>query len=162
MLPLKADALALREQAAGLLLSTFGMVAIGVFLLPTNRIFDRVPPLSTLLAGMLTIAEALLGLSLAGREESLFAVMAIYGIGFAFMFPSMNALLTGHVPEGDRGKAFGLGPVSALDPRNQRSSAFRLPAYHGKSGLQRGKKTPLFQPGWTTFAVSPIMGLHVK
>lgn len=108
MLPLKADALALREQAAGLLLSTFGVVAIGMFLLPTNRIFDRVPSLYTMLAGLLTIAAALFGLSLADREGVLLAVMAVYGIGFALMFPSMNALLIRHVPEGDRGKAFGL------------------------------------------------------
>ncbi|MBP1153376.1 MFS transporter [Paenibacillus sp. PvR098] len=108
MLPLKADALVLREQAAGLLLSTFGVVAIGMFLLPTNRVFDRVPSLYTMLAGLVTIAAALLGLSLVDREGVLFAVMAVYGIGFALMFPSMNALLIRHVPEGDRGKAFGL------------------------------------------------------
>ncbi len=34
--------------------------------------------------------------------------MVLYGIGFALIFPSINALIAQHTNERDRGKAFGL------------------------------------------------------
>ena len=38
----------------------------------------------------------------------LFIVMMIYGIGFAILFPSINALLVENTTDDNRGKAFGL------------------------------------------------------
>lgn len=108
LLPLKADALDLQPQAAGLLLSTFGLVAILIFLLPVNRLFDRIPARQTMLAGIGTILVALVGLSLFEKSALLYATMGVYGVGFALLFPSMNKHLVEHVAPEDRGKAFGI------------------------------------------------------
>jgi MFS family permease len=108
MLPLKTEWLGLNRSAAGLLMSTFGLVAILIFLLPTNRLFDRMDPLKTMLSGMAVIAVSELGLAYLAQMVPLFVAMGVYGIGFGFLFPSMTKLLVEHVPDSDRGKAFGL------------------------------------------------------
>src|SRR5690606_29019868 len=48
MLPLKVEELGFESEMSGLLLSTFGIAAILVFLLPVNRLFDKIRPLHTL------------------------------------------------------------------------------------------------------------------
>lgn len=108
MLPLKTEGLGLGEHAAGLMLSTFGIIAIFIFLLPTNRVFDRISSRTMMLAGMAIISAAVLSLSFFAHEKVLYLVMAIFGTGFALLFPSLNTIIAEHVPEVDRGKAFGL------------------------------------------------------
>lgn len=107
-LPLKAEALGLPTQAAGLMLSVFGVVAISLFILPSNRWFDRVSPLRLCAAGGGIVILSLLALSMIGQQAGMFAVMAVYGLGFALLFPSLNALLVGHVRPEHKGKAFGM------------------------------------------------------
>lgn len=107
-LPLKAEALGLPDQAAGLMLSVFGVVAISLFILPSNRWFDRVSPLRLCAAGGAVVILSLLALSMIGRQAGMFAVMAVYGLGFALLFPSLNALLVGRVSPEHKGKAFGM------------------------------------------------------
>jgi MFS family permease len=107
MLPLKVVHLGFDAKTSGLLLSTFGLVAILVFILPVNRIFDRVKPIKTLAFGM-----GIMGLSLLllGEIESLqwmYICMGLYGIGFAFLFPSINSLLIDSTEPIYRGKAYG-------------------------------------------------------
>lgn len=107
-LPLKAEALGLPDQAAGLMLSVFGVVAISLFLLPSNRWFDRISPLRLCTAGGVIVIFSLTSLSMVGQQAGMFAVMAVYGLGFALLFPSLNALLVGHVDPEHKGKAFGM------------------------------------------------------
>jgi len=57
LLPLHVDALGYGSRLAGTLLSMFGIVAVTLFLLPTNRMFDRRPPDLIAFAGL-----AILGL----------------------------------------------------------------------------------------------------
>lgn len=107
MLPLKILHLGFDSKTSGLLLSIFGLVAILIFILPTNRIFDRVKPVKTLAFGM-----ALMGISmlLLGQTEILFLMfiwMGFYGVGFAFLFPSINSLLIDSTDSSYRGKAYG-------------------------------------------------------
>ncbi|MNW42190.1 Inner membrane transport protein YajR [compost metagenome] len=107
-LPLKADQLSFPDQTAGLLLSTFGIVAILVFVLPVNKLFDRVPPLKLIFIGGLFVVISLLLLSLLRDKLSMYIVMGFYGLGFALLFPSLNALLIRNVTPENKGKAFGL------------------------------------------------------
>lgn len=107
-LPLKAEALDLPDQAAGLMLSVFGVVAISLFVLPSNRWFDRVPPLRLCAAGGGIVIVSLFALSLTGLQMGMYVVMAVYGLGFALLFPSLNALLVSHVRPEHKGKAFGM------------------------------------------------------
>ncbi|MGG6312890.1 MFS transporter [Paenibacillus macerans] len=107
-LPLKAEALGFPPQTAGMMLSVFGIVAICLFVLPSNRLFDRVSPLRLSLMGGATVLLSLLALSVVRNQAGMFAVMAVYGLGFALLFPSLNALLVGNVSPENKGKAFGM------------------------------------------------------
>ncbi|MNJ57443.1 Major Facilitator Superfamily protein [compost metagenome] len=89
-LPLKVDELGFAAQISGLMLSTFGVVAIIVFILPSNRLFDRVSPLVLMYAGGAVIMLSLLLLSLFNLQIAMFAAMGLYGFGFSLLFPSLN------------------------------------------------------------------------
>jgi MFS transporter, DHA1 family, multidrug resistance protein len=107
VLPLKVEALGFDTKMTGLLLSTFGVVAILIFLLPINRIFDRVRPMVTLAFGISLMGLAMLFLSQIEQLNYLYIAMAIYGVGFAFLFPSINSLLIDSSSAEFRGKAYG-------------------------------------------------------
>lgn len=108
MLPLKTQALMFSDQSAGFMLSTFGIVAVLFFVLPINKYYDIIPAKLILTNGFAVIAIALIMLSLFQQEAALYGALAVFGIGFALVFPSMNALLAEGVPEADRGKGFGI------------------------------------------------------
>ncbi|KXH87236.1 MFS transporter [Sporosarcina sp. HYO08] len=107
VLPLKVEALGFDSKTSGMLLSAFGVVAILIFLLPINRVFDRVRPIVTLAFGISLMGLSLLLLSHITDLSYLYAAMAIYGIGFAFLFPSINSLLIDSSAPESRGKAYG-------------------------------------------------------
>lgn len=107
MLPLKVILLGYGAQTSGMLLSVFGIVAVLIFLLPTNRVFDRIKPTSTLAFGMTMMGISLTLASQVKAIPFLYLCMALYGIGFAFLFPSLNSLLVGAVAPANRGKAYG-------------------------------------------------------
>ena len=107
VLPLKVESLGFDTKTTGLLLSTFGIVAILIFLLPINRVFDRVRPMKTLAFGISLMGLSMLVLSQVNELNSLYVSMAIYGVGFAFLFPSINSLLIDSSSAEFRGKAYG-------------------------------------------------------
>ncbi|MET1030944.1 MFS transporter [Domibacillus tundrae] len=107
MLPLKVIRLGYDIQTSGLLLSTFGIVAIFVFLSPLNRLFDRLRPEVTFTFGILTMGISLALLSQVESSALLYVIMGLYGAGFAFLFPSINSLLVSTVSPESRGKAYG-------------------------------------------------------
>ena len=107
VLPLKVEALGFDTKSTGMLLSTFGIVAILIFLLPINRIFDKVRPMITLAFGISMMGLSMLFLSQVTELQLLYVAMALYGIGFAFLFPSINSLLIDSSSPEFRGKAYG-------------------------------------------------------
>ncbi|RKQ19589.1 MFS transporter [Ureibacillus endophyticus] len=107
LLPLHVETLGYDSKMSGILLSTFGIVAVLIFILPTNRIFDRVAPTYTLALGISLMGCSLFLLSMGTVSYILFLAMASYGIGFGFLFPSINALLIDSTNEQVRGKAYG-------------------------------------------------------
>lgn len=108
MLPVKIAALGLKSSTTGMMLSVFGITAILFFLLPTNRIYDLFNRQKMMVIGIAVMAFALSLLGIFTSKGMLFIVMIIYGIGFAILFPSINALLVENTTEDNRGKAFGL------------------------------------------------------
>jgi len=108
MLPLKIEGLGFNSSLSGTLLSTFGIVAIAFFVLPTNRMFDRVDNRRTMLIGIMIMGASLGLLALFNERSALYVIMCIYGTGFALLFPSINAILVRNVTDLNRGKAFGL------------------------------------------------------
>ncbi|ADU30443.1 MFS transporter [Evansella cellulosilytica] len=107
-LPLKVQSLSLSSTVTGILLSTFGIVALIIFLTPINRSFDIFKPQSFIRTGLLLISFALISLSFLDSIIFISITMVIYGIGFAFVFPSMNRIVVDISSNHDRGKAFGL------------------------------------------------------
>lgn len=107
MLPLKVIHLGFDSKSSGLLLSTFGFVAILVFVLPTNRIFDRVKPVKTLALGMCLMGVSMLLLGQTDSLQVMYGWMGLYGVGFALLFPSINSLLIDSTDSTYRGKAYG-------------------------------------------------------
>ncbi|WP_391204862.1 MFS transporter [Psychrobacillus sp. L4] len=107
MLPLKVLHLGFDSKTSGILLSTFGFVAILIFVLPINRIFDRVKPIKTLAFGMGLMGVSMLLLGQMENLQWMYICMGSYGIGFAFLFPSINSLLIDTTEPTYRGKAYG-------------------------------------------------------
>jgi integral membrane protein len=107
LLPLHIENLGYSARFSGTLMSMFGLVAVAMFILPTNKLFDRVPPLYSFSVGLgiLGLSQMLIGQC--GEMPALYAVLALYGIGFAFLFPAMNTLLVHATTPDNRGQAYG-------------------------------------------------------
>lgn len=108
LLPLHVEALGYSSRMSGTLLSMFGVVAVILFLLPTNRIFDRKAPDLIVFFGMAILGTCQLLLGQTGNMGLLYGVMALYGVGFALLFPAMNALLIHSTDKEHRGLAYGV------------------------------------------------------
>ncbi|MFJ7669047.1 MFS transporter [Lysinibacillus sp. NPDC097195] len=107
LLPLKVHALGFDSRLSGTLMSAFGIVAVLVFILPSNRIFDKVAPIKTLALGIGLMGLSQILISQADSSTLLYLAMICYGIGFGLLFPSINSLLIDSTNVEIRGKAYG-------------------------------------------------------
>lgn len=107
LLPLHVQALGYDSRLSGTLMSAFGIIAVLIFVLPTNRIFDRVAPSITMALGIGLMGLSQLLISQSGSTWALYSVLGLYGVGFAFLFPSINTMLIKATPAELRGKAYG-------------------------------------------------------
>jgi DHA1 family multidrug resistance protein-like MFS transporter len=107
-LPLKVEQLGFSSAVSGILLATFGIVAVILFILPTNRISDRYGRKVPLFVGLFMISTALYLLGIFFNLWQLIGVMIVYGMGFSLLFPAMTALIIDHTDHENRGKGFGL------------------------------------------------------
>lgn len=107
-LPLKVADMGATSSTTGMLLSTFGIVALIVFLTPLNRMYDRISPIKLVVIGLSTIAMVHILLNLAVTVTVGYGLMTIYGVGFALVFPSMNRIVSEVSSKVDRGKAYGI------------------------------------------------------
>lgn len=107
-LPLNVQAMGLNTEASGILLSTFAIVALVVFLTPINQIYERFKPIQLMIAGFILIASSLFSLHFISNYLLSFFAMIVYGLGFSFIFPSMNQMVKEGSMQANRGKAFGI------------------------------------------------------
>lgn len=107
-LPLKVQDMGLTSETTGMMLSTYGIVALIIFLTPINRIFDRISSLSLVITGILIIGSVHIMLNIVSIYWVNMLLMVVYGIGFAFIFPSMNKIVADASSKVDRGKAYGI------------------------------------------------------
>ncbi|WIV20601.1 MFS transporter [Paenibacillus polygoni] len=107
LLPLHVQTLGYDSRLSGTLLSTFGIIAVLMFVLPTNRIFDRVAPSVTMAIGMGLLGISQMLISQSTTTLALYIVLGLYGIGFALLFPSINTMLIRATTAELRGKAYG-------------------------------------------------------
>lgn len=107
-LPLNVELMDLSTETTGMLLSTFGIMALIVFLTPLNFIYDTFSPVHLIATGLGLIGVGMIILSATATFVSNFIAMVIYGVGFAFIFPSMNKIIADASTKVDRGKAYGV------------------------------------------------------
>lgn len=107
-LPLNVEAMGQTTETTGMLLSTFGIVALIVFLTPINRIYDQFSAIKLIALGLSLIGVGMIILSFMTSFSSNLLAMMIYGLGFAFIFPSMNKIIADASSKVDRGKAYGV------------------------------------------------------
>ena len=107
LLPMYVEDLGYNSRMSGTLMSVFGIVAVLIFVLPTNKIFDRVNSSCTLIIGVTLIGISQIGIGQVTSIPSLYGMLALYGVGFAFLFPSINTLLIESTTKETRGKAYG-------------------------------------------------------
>jgi len=134
--PLKVAEMGMTSEATGILLSTYGIIALIIFLSPLNRMYDRFSPLHLVVIGISLIGFVHIMLNFVSVFWVVVLLMVIYGIGFAFVFPSMNRIVTDASSKVDRGKAFGifyaffsLGVVSGSFVSGATSEIFGLPFF---------------------------------
>ena len=108
LLPIRAAEISTNGALGGMMISTFGIVAIIIFLLPTNRMYDYFNPQKIQILGMMIVALSQALLSIFMTPVQIFIAMGIFGLGFALMFPSMTTTIMHVVDEVHRGKAFGI------------------------------------------------------
>lgn len=107
-LPLNVEAMGRTTETTGMLLSTFGIMALIIFLTPLNFIYDRFKASYLIMIGLSLIGIGMIILSWQTTFTSNFIAMVIYGIGFALIFPSMNKIIADASTTVDRGKAYGI------------------------------------------------------
>src|SRR5699024_7347106 len=107
-LPLNVEAMGRSTETTGMLLSTFGIMALIVFLTPINFIYDKFSAIKLIAVGLLFIGLGMIILSTMTTFISNFIAMVIYGLGFSFIFPSMNKIIADASTKVDRGKAYGV------------------------------------------------------
>lgn len=107
-LPLNVEAMERATDTTGMLLSTFGIVALIVFLTPLNRIYDAFSAIKLITIGLSCIGIGMVMLGIYANFYVNFFAMIIYGFGFAFIFPSMNKVIADASSKVDRGKAYGV------------------------------------------------------
>ncbi|MDV2581139.1 MFS transporter [Alkalibacillus haloalkaliphilus] len=107
-LPIIIEGMGYTSTTTGLLLSLYGVTALIFFVTRLNRVYKRFLPRSLSIAGLITIASSMLLLSLTTNIVLAIGAMVVYGIGFAFIFPSINQMVANATDELNRGKAYGV------------------------------------------------------
>jgi len=108
LLPQHVESLGYSSRLSGMLMSVFGVVAVMIFALPTNKLFDRLQPIRSFSIGLGLMGVSQLLISQSGNAAVLYAVMSLYGVGFAFLFPAINTLLAHATTRENRGQAYGI------------------------------------------------------
>ncbi len=107
-LPFRIEALGGSSTTTGALLGLFAVVAAGLMLSPVadqTRASSALRPLAT---GLGLVAAALALLTVAPTIALAAAACAIFGAGYAYVFPTAASEASAAAPMGRRGRAFGI------------------------------------------------------
>jgi MFS transporter, DHA1 family, multidrug resistance protein len=107
LLPVHVERLDMGAFEVGMLLAAFSAMFI-ITQFPSGAISDRAGRLPPIVGGLLCVIFSLTVLPSLSSFPLLAAVMAIYGAGYGFVFPSISALVTDHTSSEERGLAMGL------------------------------------------------------
>jgi len=107
LLPIHMERLGMGAFEVGMLLVTFS-AAFVLTQLPGGSISDKVGRRPPILAGLLCIVVSLFVLPSLSGFAALAVAMALYGVGYGLLFPSISALVADRTGVGERGLAMGL------------------------------------------------------
>ena len=107
-LPLIGEERGFTAARIGMLFGGFALAATLVQASPLGRLSDRWGRLPLIALGLALITVALLALSVSHRWGQMMGGMALYGLGFGFLFPAKSALLVDETTPLTRGKASGI------------------------------------------------------
>ncbi|MGG1514808.1 MFS transporter [Paenibacillus oryzisoli] len=100
------DVLKLSSLQYSMFLIAGGAITV-VFLLPMGKIVDKTGIRPYLIAGFSCAAAALLLFTYVTSMTSLYVLVGLLGIGYAFIIPSWNALIASAIPPEKRGAVWG-------------------------------------------------------
>src|SRR5699024_325903 len=106
-LPLNVEVMEKGTETTGILLSTFGIVALIVFMTRVLKIYDVFRAVQLIALGLFLIWVGMVFLVVSAMFGSNFIAMIIYGLGFDFILRSMNIVMADASSKVDRGKAYG-------------------------------------------------------
>ena len=107
LLPLYVRSLGMEAFHMGMLLATFAIMFI-IVQFPSGALSDRVGRLIPTAAGLSLGVVSLLILPSVGVFPLLAVAMALYGIAYGMLFPSISALVADHTVPEERGMATGM------------------------------------------------------
>lgn len=107
LLPIHVELLDMGAYEIGMLLATFSAVFV-LTQLPGGASSDKMGRLPPIVLGTLFIAASLILLPWLSSFWHLAAAMALYGLGYGLLFPSISALIPDHTCREERGLATGI------------------------------------------------------
>jgi len=107
LLPLYVKGLGMEAFHVGMLLATFAVMFI-IVQFPSGALSDRVGRLIPITIGLSLSIVSLVILSSVATFALLATAMALYGIAYGMLFPSISALVVDHTTPEERGMATGI------------------------------------------------------
>ena len=107
LLPVHVERLGMGAFEVGMLLTAFSAMFV-LTQFPSGAISDRAGRLPPIVGGLLCVIFSLTLLPSLSSFPLLAVVVALYGVGYGFLFPSISALVTDHTSMEERGLATGL------------------------------------------------------
>jgi MFS family permease len=107
-LPLIGEGRGFTAAQVGMLFGSFALMTVLVQASPLGRLSDRWGRLPIVALGLLLLATALLALRILRAWGAMMGAMALYGLGFGFLFPAMSAMLVDETTPETRGGASGV------------------------------------------------------
>ncbi|MFN8534900.1 MAG: MFS transporter [Dehalococcoidia bacterium] len=107
-LPIQLDVRGEAARASGTAFSVYALVALIGLAGPASWLSDRFGRARPLAAGLTGIGLAMLLLAAVTTMTGVYLAMALFGLGFALLFPAASALVVDSAEPGERGTGFGL------------------------------------------------------
>jgi MFS family permease len=107
LLPLYVKTLEMTAFHVGMLLATFSVMFI-IIQIPAGRLSDRIGRVKPTALGLLLAGASVVTLPLVGNFAVMAGIMAVYGVGYGLLFPSISALLTDATSSEEYGRATGI------------------------------------------------------
>ena len=127
------------DMSGGLLYAVFAFTVIGVRLV-SGALADARGAVRVALPGLLLSAVGLLTMALVQEPATAVVGVAVFGVGFALVFPSLMALAVGRVPDHERGEM--LGSFTAFLDIGMGGGAYLIGAIADAAGFGAAYATP--------------------